>query len=108
MPIIDVRWVIPDERTNDLPIGPHAIYAWSVDFVRAMTERPLWAKLLFRFIVGKYAYREFVGLIDCLEAGGDMPFFGYGIESCDYHRDVLPIRWWEQRDLSVRYERKEK
>ena len=73
--------------------------AWGVDFIRAMIERPLWAKILFRLSMGKYAYREFIGLMDALEVEGMVPYLaGYGLENQEYHKDKLPFRWWIERE----------
>lgn len=71
---------------------------WALDFCRALRERPWWARMAFRWVVGKYAYREFVGIQDSLMRNGYNPFYSYGIEETDYHNDRLPDRWWEERD----------
>ena len=71
------------------------IEAWAMDFVRALSIRPFFAKILVRAVFGKYAYREFVGLIQCLRDKGYDLDFGYSLESCEYHNDVIPnIAWW--------------
>jgi len=74
-----------------------AIMGWSVDFIRALRDRPLIMKILFRPLVGKYAYREFIGLMDELDRGGAVPYFDYGLNDIDYHEDVMPLWWWIER-----------
>lgn len=75
-----------------------AIAGWAVDFIRALRERPLWARVLFRLSLGKYAYREFIGLMDDLERDGHSPYFCYGLERMGYHRDEIPLlQWWSER-----------
>lgn len=77
------------------------VFAWALDFVRAMRERPLWAKILFRLAMGKYAYREFIGMMDAIEDDGYPlyhPFISYGLEEMDYHQDEIPlVDWWSKR-----------
>ena len=70
------------------------IAAWAQDFACALNERPIWAKWLFRFVVGRYAYREFFGLLKALEDNGNYPYWGYMLEENNYHKDPLPTVWW--------------
>lgn len=73
---------------------------WGLDFGRAILERPFWARILFRIAVGKYAYREFIGLGDEWQNNLPGPGFGfdYGIEGCEYHKDQMPsVTQWEKR-----------
>ena len=74
--------------------------AWSVDFVRAMWDKPLFVRLLFRIIIGKYAYREFVGLMQFLDKTGDWAGldFGYSLEGCEYHKEKQPLDF---RDVAL-------
>lgn len=65
------------------------VLAWSQDFARAMGDRPPWARLLFRLAAGRYAYREFVGLVLALKERGDS-VAGYELEGCEYHREEVP------------------
>ena len=72
---------------------------WSLDFIRAMNERPTLIKYLLRLILGKYAYREFVGLVEAFEKDGWYdPFMCYGCEGVDYHKDKKPLRWWAREE----------
>jgi hypothetical protein len=71
---------------------------WSLDFIRAMRERNIFAKILFRISLGKYAYREFIGMMDAFQREGYSPYFEYSLEEQEYHRDELPkINWWSNR-----------
>jgi len=74
------------------------IVAWALDFERALRQRPLWAKLLFRVIAGQYAYREFIGLQDALKKEGWTPYIDYGLEHVSYHSHDVPGQWWVERE----------
>jgi len=65
-----------------------------LDFIRALNERPIWAKLLFRVVVGKYAYREFLFMVDNIR--GYRPFDEYSCSDNRYHQDSKPWLWWEK------------
>ena len=73
------------------------ITAWAIDFARAMRERPWWVRILFRFVVGRYAYREFIGLQDALTMDETSPYFSYGLEDMDYHSDHVPLDFGVER-----------
>jgi hypothetical protein len=74
------------------------ISAWASDFVRAMQNKPRIIKLIFRIIMGRYAYREFIGLMDDMTRAGLFPYFDYSLENCKYHKDPVPLfNWWKQR-----------
>lgn len=70
-----------------------AIAMWALDFVRAAAERPLWLRIILKLVVGKSAFREFVGLVDELERGGFLPYLRYELEGMEYHRDKMPLDW---------------
>ena len=65
-----------------------------LDFIRALNERPVWLKLLFRLVVGESAYREFLFMVSNICSYG--PFEEYGLHDHKYHRDHKPWRWWER------------
>ena len=71
--------------------------AWAQDFISALCERRL-ARLFFRLIVGRYAYREFIGLQDSVMRFGHNPYWGYGLEKVEYHQDSVPAAWWVERE----------
>ena len=73
-------------------------WPWALDFCRAMAERPLWARLLFRLVLGKYAYREFIGLQNAFLGTGNSPFWEGVGPGCGYFKDKVPARWWKERD----------
>lgn len=69
------------------------VYPWALDYCRAMIHRPWWSKILFRLVIGRYAFREFMGMLDYVRRVGD--YMGdYNLESLEYHKDVFPLRWW--------------
>ena len=72
------------------------IVGWAVDFIRALRDRPLWAKVLVRVCMGKYAYQEFVGLMKALEKEGISPYLDYDLENMSYHKDKVQRYWWKQ------------
>lgn len=62
----------------------------ALDFCRALNERGWIARLLFRFAVGKYAFREYELLVINLELrGGYDTKFDYGLEDCKYHKKTI-------------------
>jgi hypothetical protein len=76
----------------------YGAFVWALDFFRAMRERPLWAKYLMRFVMGKYAYREFIGLHDALIDSGYSPHYGGVGEGVDYYKDKVPFDWWRDTE----------
>ncbi len=66
---------------------------WSLDMVRAMNNRPWLMRQLFRIAVGRYAYREFIGIVKELKAQGCSPDFDYNLEDINYHKDPIPKDW---------------
>ena len=68
---------------------------WSLDFIRALNELPVWRKLLLRVVFWKHAYSEFRGLVTAFEEDGWYnPFYSYGLENIDYHKDKQGWKWW--------------
>lgn len=68
----------------------------TMDFYRALNERPVWVKLLFRLLVGKWAYSEFMIAMRIIQQEGHDPLYSYGLEHANYHKSE-PWRWWEVR-----------
>lgn len=68
-----------------------------LDFIRALNERPAWVKLLFRLVVGKYAYREFLFVVKNIRDSGYGPFYDYGLNHHEYHADEQPWLWWKSK-----------
>ena len=66
---------------------------WATDFVSALKERPLVMRLLFRLVAGRYAYREFLGLVKELSGTGYYPGLDYELKDMDYHNEPLPLDW---------------
>ena len=69
------------------------IEMWALDLFRALSQRPLWCKVLLRGVMGKYAYREFIGMRDALNVY-HYPWDDYLLEGCEYQKDSVPTRWW--------------
>lgn len=70
------------------------MYMPALDFIRAMNERPWWVKVLCRLFFGKYAYREFLFMVNICKQDGTDPFMDYGLQELEYHRDQQPLKWW--------------
>jgi hypothetical protein len=49
-------------------------------------------------VLGKYAYREFIGMQDAMMRESFNPYMDYGIQGVEYHADKLPLKWWEERE----------
>jgi hypothetical protein len=71
-----------------------------LDFVRALNERPAWLKLLFRLVVGKYAYTEFLFVVKNMRDSGYDPLAEYGCQDHDYHTYERPWLWWKRADAA--------
>lgn len=68
------------------------LYAWAIDFVRALYGMGKVRKFLFRIVVGKYAWREFVGMIQTM--GETNCTWGYDLEACEYHKEKVKLESW--------------
>lgn len=64
---------------------------WALDFSRAIYNMNWLRRILFRIIIGKYAYREFVGIMQTLHSGKYDPRYPYELEDTDYNKEELPI-----------------
>lgn len=62
-------------------------FAWGLDFLRAYHERPRLLRWIARMCMGRYAYRELVGMHAAFQKEGYDPDFPYGLEHMDYHRE---------------------
>lgn len=85
---------IQDAKFNIEAFGNYAsIVAWAEDFVYALEERPLVFKWLFKFAIGKFAWREFAGMVENLIiCGGYLPRnVGYGCVNQEYHKDKFEL-----------------
>lgn len=64
---------------------------WALDFSRAIYNMNWPRRILFRIIIGKYAYREFAGIMQALHSGQYDPRYTYELEDTDYNKEELPI-----------------
>ncbi|MHB0967409.1 MAG: hypothetical protein ACYC36_13250 [Bellilinea sp.] len=69
---------------------------WGLDMLRALQERPRLFQWAIRLLMGRYAWRELIGLRDELikRGYGFSGNFNYGIEGANYHKDKTP---WDLR-----------
>lgn len=74
----------------DLPIETYgSVMYWGLDFIRALRERPKWMQWLVRRLMGKWAWRELIGMRDTIEKFGyNTTFEGVGHE-CPYYQDKV-------------------
>lgn len=72
-----------------MKVGNGATIAWAEDFVYAVEERPWILKFIFRLAVGRFAWREFMGMVEALiTSGGFYPKnVGYSCDDQEYHKD---------------------
>ena len=57
------------------------MWMWAVDFIRAVYDRPWVVRFFLFLLMGKYARREFQGMVSQPNAS---PYFGYGLEGIEY------------------------
>ena len=67
---------------------------WGLDALRALQERPRPFQWAIRLLMGRYAWRELIGLRDALIKIGYDFDCDYGIEGANYHKDKTP---WDLR-----------
>ncbi len=64
------------------------LFAWAIDFVRCVEEFPRWKKWILRFVLGRYASREYVGLREHLDSQWEFGSqVGYDIREASYHKE---------------------
>jgi hypothetical protein len=76
-----------DDQMRAWKDAPYTGFAWAEDFVKALAERPKIVRLMLRFVFGRKAYREFIGLTDTMIAAGR--YFNYELDEMDYHREKV-------------------
>ncbi len=71
-----------------------SVVAWGGDFVYALEERPWICKLLFKLAIGRFAWREFVGMVEeLIKFGSFIPRnIGYSYRGMEYHKE-RPELW---------------
>lgn len=73
-----------------LPFESHAnVLGWGQDFLGAYYGRPWILRLIARLAMGKYAYRELVGVREAIEKNG-YGIWDYDLEDMEYHQDRVP------------------
>lgn len=68
-----------------------AALAWGMDMCRAMNRFGKFRKWLLKLVMGRYAYRELIGLRDCIEKYGYSTDWDYGLEDMKYHKDKVEL-----------------
>ncbi len=85
---------IEDTKMDSRAFGHYgAVTGWAEDFIYAVEERPWLFKLLFRLAVGKFAWREFMGMVETLimEGGFYPKYVGYNCNDQEYHKDDISL-----------------
>ena len=68
-----------------------AVVFWALDFLRAAHEHSKFRGWLIRLALGRYAFREMMGMHETLAKMGYDPDWEYGIEGCEYHQER--VKW---------------
>jgi hypothetical protein len=71
-------------------------FAWALDMTRALHERNIIWRMLLPVVMGRYAYREFVGLIDALADEEFDPRMAYECEGTEYNNERVRRDWWNE------------
>ena len=66
-------------------------FAWGLDMLRAINELGRVRKWFIRLALGRYAYRELVGMRDSIEEIGFDTTLDYGLENMKYHNDKVSL-----------------
>ncbi len=64
-------------------------FNWGLDFLRAYHERPRVFRWIARLCMGRYAYRELVGMYEAFKVEGYDPDLPYDLEHMDYHQEAI-------------------
>lgn len=93
---LDESIVFTGERTERYS----GVVAWAQDFVKAASERSGLLRILLRFCLGRYAFREFLGMVEALQKIDyinsdlrDVNYPRYDCENQEYHSDPVPLDW---------------
>lgn len=65
------------------------VYMCALDFCRALRERGKLLNWLFKIIIGRYAYKEYVIMRTVINHDGYNTNFEYDCESCDYQNKSI-------------------
>ena len=63
------------------------VVAWAQDFIRAVGSRPKLFRWIFKVMIGRYAWRELVGMYEALIEAGSTPDFEYELKGQRYHKE---------------------
>jgi len=79
----------------DLPVDTNmTAVAWALDLCRKINEHSKVRRFLLHLVLGKYAWRELVGLRDSIGKEWDTSM-EYSCEECKYHKDKVS---WEKSE----------
>jgi len=76
----------------DFPVETYIVaVAWGQDMICAINDFGKIRKFILRMIMGRYAWREMIGLRDSIEKYGYGTNHGYSLENLDYHKDKVKL-----------------
>ena len=83
----------------DLPIETYAdTVGWAQDFIQDMLSLPKPISRLIRLLMGRYAWRELIGLRDSLVKHNMVVYdFPYSLVGMSYHKDKVGNLWEEMK-----------
>ena len=90
--IVVTKWQLP------LDFGG-SLFGWVQDFFRVLEEFSKFRLWILRLVLGRYGYRELIGMFDDLKKHGDWtPEIGYGLEGTDYNKEKVKLVFpsWEE------------
>ena len=91
--LIVTKWKLP----LDFRAG---LVGWVMDFFRVLEEFSSFRLWFLRLILGRYAYRELIGMFEDLKRHKDwIPEFGYGLEDVDYNKEKVKLVFPSWREM---------
>ena len=83
--IVVTNWKLP------LDFGG-SMNGWVIDFFRVLEEFSKFRLWILRLALGRYGYRELVGMFEDLKKRGNWtPEIGYGLENVDYNKEKVKL-----------------
>lgn len=70
---------------------PWPAFGWTLDFLRAVHNRPRFTHWLLRLAVGRYAWRELCGMSHAIRQQGFPPENDYDLQGAGYHQEQVNL-----------------
>ena len=79
--MVMTKWKLPVNQN-------YTLIGWVEDFLRVIEEFGSVRLFLLRLVLGRYGYREMIGMLDYLkEIGWWTPGIGYSLKEMNYHQE---------------------